>query len=269
VAKSGRVLQGFNVVLPRRSNGKANGRWTGLLSMCGQDLVRTMRQAKEDVRGRIGLYVTLLLVLLFGTILLIRFETNSAPWLLARRGTTLGHFAAAVREWGEFVDTVFFTSVCFLAGAIFRRRDWRAVAVAAFLAAVFAGVSIDAMRVLAGRPRPTQFPETAWRGPARRDAYHSFPSGHTGTSIACGTALLVGAGWLGVPAAANALLMGWSSVYHANHYPSDVLFAAGWGCLVGWVMARAARRLGRASSLDPPAEPTMLSTDTPPQDSPR
>lgn len=55
----------------------------------------------------------------------------------------------------------------------------------------------------------------------------SFPSGHTSSSFAAATAILLNKKWkVGVPAFVLAILIGFSRNYLMVHYPTDVLFGA-------------------------------------------
>lgn len=55
----------------------------------------------------------------------------------------------------------------------------------------------------------------------------SFPSGHTSSSFAAATAILLNKKWkVGVPALVLAILIGFSRNYLMVHYPTDVLFGA-------------------------------------------
>lgn len=63
---------------------------------------------------------------------------------------------------------------------------------------------------------------------------YSFPSGHTSSSFAAATAILLNKKWkVGVPAFVLAILIGFSRNYLMVHYPTDVLF----GALMGMVYA--------------------------------
>lgn len=61
----------------------------------------------------------------------------------------------------------------------------------------------------------------------------SFPSGHTSSSIACATVLLIKHRKIGIPAAVYALLMGFSRIYLFDHYFSDVLGGLFFGIIYG------------------------------------
>lgn len=74
---------------------------------------------------------------------------------------------------------------------------------------------------------------------------HSFPSGHTATSIACATVLGTFAPRLRVPFFVLAVLIAFSRLYNGDHYPLDVLGGALLGLLVATAVLRA-RQFRRA-----------------------
>lgn len=60
----------------------------------------------------------------------------------------------------------------------------------------------------------------------------SFPSGHTSSSFAAATAILLNKKWkVGIPAFVLAIFIGFSRNYLMVHYPTDVLFGALFGVL--------------------------------------
>lgn len=68
---------------------------------------------------------------------------------------------------------------------------------------------------------------------------NSFPSGHTGAAFAFAVAAYreLPARWARFAAVAAAVCMGWSRIYVAVHYPSDVIAGAIVGGLCGWLAA--------------------------------
>lgn len=75
---------------------------------------------------------------------------------------------------------------------------------------------------------------------------HSFPSGHTCSAFAaaCAWRLCLPKRWLGNVGLVLAALMGFSRLYVGVHFPTDVLVGALVGCLCGWAVWLACRRMG-------------------------
>jgi undecaprenyl-diphosphatase len=71
----------------------------------------------------------------------------------------------------------------------------------------------------------------------------SFPSGHASTSFATAVALAVLVPKWRWPALAVAALVGFSRIYLGVHYTLDVLAGALLGAAIGYVVAKAGRRL--------------------------
>ena len=87
-----------------------------------------------------------------------------------------------------------------------------------------------AIKPLVARPRPFLV-NTNVNLFLNAPADHSFPSGHSATSAACATVLLLREKKLGFIALAVALLIMFSRLYNYVHYPSDVLCGAILGVL--------------------------------------
>jgi undecaprenyl-diphosphatase len=83
-----------------------------------------------------------------------------------------------------------------------------------------------------------------------RTTTHSFPSGHTATSVACAIVLASVAPRLRVPFAVLAALIALSRLYNGDHYPLDVLGGAALGAVTALLLLEPLRRRSRRS---PPA----------------
>lgn len=103
------------------------------------------------------------------------------------------------------------------------------------------------LKHLVSRPRPWLVVE-GLETLLRSNDPNSFPSGHTSAAFAFAAALCRGLDvrWAKVLAAAGAVLMGWSRVYVAVHFPSDVLAGAAIGVLCGLLAAWLYRRFFQA-----------------------
>lgn len=120
-------------------------------------------------------------------------------------------------------------------------RRYRRVGVAVIVSVLFAYVLVDLIiKPAVDRPRPFDVgdfhllvapPETP-----------SFPSGHTASSFAAATAILLYRRSAGVLAMAYATLVGLSRIYLCVHWPTDVVAGAVIGVaaslLVIWAMGR-------------------------------
>lgn len=105
-----------------------------------------------------------------------------------------------------------------------------------FRAALAAGIGVGAahlayppLKRYFARPRPcdAHLPPLL----AVLDSY-SFPSGHMMTVTCVAVPLIVASPDLAVPASLCCLLIGWSRILAAHHYPSDVVAGAGLGILL-------------------------------------
>jgi undecaprenyl-diphosphatase len=72
----------------------------------------------------------------------------------------------------------------------------------------------------------------------------SFPSGHTGSSFACATVLFLNLPRpYGILALVLATFIGLSRLYVGIHYPSDVLFGAVNGIIIGYVVDKIGKKM--------------------------
>lgn len=164
-------------------------------------------------------------------------------WLTDQRVESVRMFAQYVSKWGDYTTGTFIlVAGLWVAGAVFKRRTWRTASIACLLAASFAGLLINPGRSVFGRPRPNTEVQDGFTGLNLSRKYHSFPSGHSGTSFGTATALAVAVPAVGIPALAGAALVGWSRMYVREHYLTDVIVGASIGTFFGWAFGMAARR---------------------------
>src|SRR5207244_11024597 len=89
-----------------------------------------------------------------------------------------------------------------------------------------------------GRDRPSVKTEEVWNGPRFSSKFHAFPSGHVAASTAF-FAVLCFANWrIGLACLPIPLVIGFSRMYVAAHYLSDVVFAAVLGILCAMLVVR-------------------------------
>ena len=108
---------------------------------------------------------------------------------------------------------------------------------------------------LTSRPRPkaaisegishTQFMGPSW-SPSK---YHSFPSGHTATSMSSALPVVATAHpVIGVPVAVMGVSCAWSRFYTRNHYVSDIFVSSVVSVLVSWAGVASYKRREKAEA---------------------
>lgn len=153
-------------------------------------------------------------------------------------------------------------------GAVRGRARWRRLGLACLMATALAGLTVQGVKRVVGRPRPNVSEEYLQQldgsarssplyGPSNRSKLHSFPSGHTATSTASGVTWIAASPLLAVPAIGYAATVGWSRMQLRKHYPIDVAGGAVIGIVCGLCFAstvpgspmRLRRRKTRRSNL--------------------
>ena len=120
-------------------------------------------------------------------------------------------------------------------------KKWTRVFLAMLIALAIAGVASRAVKIAAGRARPSVKSELLWGGPRFNSKYHAFPSGHTAASTAFFAVLFFGSWRIGLACLPIPLLISFSRMYVEAHYLSDVVFAAILGVLCALLVARLLR----------------------------
>ena len=110
-------------------------------------------------------------------------------------------------------------------------KKWTRIFLAMLIALAIAGLAGRIIKISTGRARPSVKTEEIWEGPRLDSKFHAFPSGHVAASTAFFTVLLFANWRIGLACLPIPLLIGFSRMYVAAHYLSDVVFAAVLGIL--------------------------------------
>jgi membrane-associated phospholipid phosphatase len=131
-------------------------------------------------------------------------------------------------DWPEhFAVGLLFAGIAWWRGS----KKWTRIFLAMLIALAIAGLAGRVIKISTGRARPSVKTEEIWNGPRFSSKFHAFPSGHVAASTAF-FAVLFFANWrIGLACLPIPLLIGFSRMYVAAHYLSDVVFAAVLGIL--------------------------------------
>ena len=169
-------------------------------------------------------------------------------WMQAHQSRTASRLASKLSEFGDWPELMVYGSMV-LAIAWMRRRGRLAhLLLCMMLASTLAGATVNGIRVLSGRTRPSEREiRSGWYGLwygktflLRKNKFHSFPSGHTASAFAFfGTAAWAYRrwGWLWLSLAGA---IAWSRLYLNAHHLSDVVVALIIGLLLSFVVWRRA-----------------------------
>ena len=117
-------------------------------------------------------------------------------------------------------------------------KKWTRIFLSMLIALAIAGVVGRGIKIATGRARPSVKTEEIWSGPHSGSKFHAFPSGHVAASTAFFAVLFLANWRIGVACLPIPLLIGFSRMYGAAHYLSDVVCAAVLGVLSALLVAR-------------------------------
>jgi membrane-associated phospholipid phosphatase len=187
----------------------------------------------------------LLLVAAAGWWVILPLDDYWLHQIQAAAGSGGARMAAFIGGSGDYLE--FNLAAClllWLGGRKRARREWRRAAAAGLVAMLLAGLTVNLLRPLCGRPRPVEkaagTADTCYwgRGLTAGYRFQSFPSAHTATAFGTAIPVLLICPAAGVPLTAYAAVMAWSRMVQNAHHPSDVWVGAALGCLFGWAAAR-------------------------------
>ena len=117
-------------------------------------------------------------------------------------------------------------------------KKWTRIFLAMLIAMSLAGVTGNVIKRTIPRPRPSVHTDMRWGGPRFSSKYHAFPSGHTAASTAFFSVLFFASRRIGLVFLPIPIVIGFSRIYVAAHYLSDVVFATILGALCAAIVCR-------------------------------
>src|SRR5262249_11672609 len=158
-------------------------------------------------------------------------------FILQHQNRALHSFMHNVSRFGDWPSHVALGLL--LLGIAWRRgsKKWTRVFLSMLLAMAIAGIAGDVIKRTVPRARPSVKSELRWGGPRFSTKYHSFPSGHVGASMAFFGVLIFARRRIGLTCLPIPILIGFSRMYIAAHYLSDVVCGAVLGILCAAITA--------------------------------
>lgn len=166
-----------------------------------------------------------------GIVVAFYFDETARNFMISHRSRTLLNFMRNVSRFGDWPEHLAL-GLALLGVACWRgNRDWTRVFLAMLIALALAGLIGRVIKISTGRARPSVKSEEVWNGPNFSSKYHAFPSGHVAASSAFFGVLLFVRRRIGLACMPIPIVIGFSRMYVAAHYLSDVVCAAVLGIL--------------------------------------
>jgi len=159
-------------------------------------------------------------------------------WVTEHQNRALRTFMQNVSRFGDWPEHVALGLGLAAIAWLRRNKKWTRIFLSMLLACALAGVTARVIKITTGRARPSVKSEEVWNGPRFTSKYHAFPSGHTAASTAFFSALFFASRRIGLVFLPIPILIGFSRIYVAAHYLSDVVFAAILGALCAAIVWR-------------------------------
>jgi len=179
------------------------------------------------------------------------FDAAVQEWMTQQQTPDARAFMRQVSWWGDWPAHVAVgligAAVSYAAGS----RRWLGIFAAMVLACAVAGIVNRAIKMGAGRARPSVEIDAGWNGPRLSSKYHAFPSGHTAATTGFFAALCFARPHVGLLFVLIPILIAFSRMYLGAHHLSDVTCAALLGIIVAALLTPVVqRRLDRARIAD-------------------
>ncbi len=160
-------------------------------------------------------------------LLLAAFSCDSAAqtWIAQHQSAPWKKFMRAVSHYGDWPAHVALGAVLATGAYLRGSKQWTRIFLATLIACAFAGAAARVLKVATGRTRPSVATEAGWNSLRFSSKSNAFPSGHTAASTAFFGTLTLAAWRVGLPLMVIPLLIGFSRMYVAAHYLSDVVGA--------------------------------------------
>ena len=165
------------------------------------------------------------------------FDDATRNFITQHQNRTLRNFMRNVSRFGDWPEH-FGLGLVLAAIAWWRGKPtWTRIFLSMLIALALAGVIGRVIKISTGRARPSVKAEEVWNGPRFSSKYHAFPSGHVAASSGFFGVLLFARRRIGFACLPIPIVIGFSRMYVAAHYLSDVVCAAVLGILCAILVA--------------------------------
>ena len=164
------------------------------------------------------------------------FDGAARDFIAQHQNRALRKVMLNVSRFGDWPEH--FALGLILAGAAWLRgnKKWIRIFLSMLIALAITGVVGRGIKIATGRARPSVRTEEAWNRFSSK--YHAFPSGHVAVSMAFFGVLFFASRRIGLVCLPIPIVIGFSRMYVAAHYLSDVVCAAVLGILCALLVAR-------------------------------
>jgi membrane-associated phospholipid phosphatase len=165
------------------------------------------------------------------------FDAAVSAFMAQHRNRVVYNFMFNVSRFGDWPEL--FALGLVLAGVAWRRgnQKWKRIFLSMLIALAIAGVSGHVIKIAVFRARPSVKLEQVEARSRFSSNYHAFPSGHVAAATAFFGVLFFVSRRIGLACLPIVILIGFSRLYLAAHYLSDVVCAAILGILSALLVA--------------------------------